>query len=218
MFMADLQKMYEKRFSKDEKFRKSMYDILYKNFFSRYIEPDSTVLDVGAGYCEFINSIKAKNKIALDLNPDLKKHANSDVKTIISKSTSMKSIKSNSIDVVFTSNFFEHLTKDDIVLTMKEIGRVLKKDGKFLILQPNIRFVYKDYWMFFDHITPLDDRSLCEALENNGFEIEKCIPRFLPYTTKGSLPKSILMLRIYLMFPIFWKFVGGQAFVVAKKK
>ena len=31
------------------------------------------ILDVGAGSCEFINSIKASRKIALDINKDLKK-------------------------------------------------------------------------------------------------------------------------------------------------
>lgn len=216
--MESLEEIYKRRFSKDIEFRKGMYKILCDVFFKKYVPKDSIVLDIAAGYCEFINNIKAKKKIALDLNPDVKKFANSDVKIIISSSADMKTIENNSIDVAFTSNFFEHLNKEDIIKTIKEIHRVLKKDGKFLILQPNIRFCHKDYWMFFDHITPLDDRSLSEALEINGFKVAECKPRFLPYTTKSKLPKSLLLLKIYLRIPIIQRILGKQAFIYAKKQ
>jgi len=125
----------------------------------RFFPEDATVLEIGAGYCELINNIKAKKKIALDLNPDIKKFAGDDVEVIVASSTDMKEIRSEEIDVVIANNFFEHLSKEDIVRTIREINRVLKRGGKFIILQPNIRFCFKDYWMFFDHITPLDDRS-----------------------------------------------------------
>lgn len=216
--MDNLDKMYRRRFSKDEGFRKAMYGVLCSEFYSRYVPENSLVLDVAAGYCEFINAIKAEGKIAVDANPDVKRHAAKGVRCIVSKSSDMGAIKSGSVDVVFVSNFFEHLPKEEIVLTIREIRRVLKVQGKLLVLQPNIRYAYKDYWMFFDHITPLDDRSLCEALEVNGFEIVECIPRFLPYTTKGSLPKSLLLLRAYLKIPLLWRLFGQQAFVVARKK
>ena len=95
--------------------------------------------------------------------------------------------------------------------------QVLKMGGKFIILQPNIRFCFKDYWMFFDHITPLDDRSLSEILEINGFKVVECKPKFLPYTTKSKLPKSIFLIKLYLKFPLMWRIFGKQAFIYAKK-
>ncbi|MBU0667289.1 MAG: methyltransferase domain-containing protein [Nanoarchaeota archaeon] len=215
--MKDLEKIYKRRFSKDIDFRKKMYKLLCSNFFQKYIPKNAIVLDVAAGYCEFANSIKAKKKIALDLNSDVKKFANNDVEVILSSSTNMNQIKNETIDIAFTSNFFEHLDKDNILKTINELHRVLKKDGKFLILQPNIRYCYKDYWMFFDHITPLDDRSLSEVLEVNGFKIMECKPKFLPYTTKSKLLKSIFLLKIYLMMPIIQRIMGKQAFIYAKK-
>jgi len=160
---------------------------------------------------------KSKKKIALDLNSDVKKFAEKNVEVIVSKSTNMKKIKSESIDVVFVSNLFEHLTKKDIVKTVQEIRRVLKKDGGLILLQPNFRYCYKDYWMFFDHITPLDDRSLREVLEINGFKIIECKPRFLPYTTKSKLPKSITLLKIYLKLPLIQRVFGKQVFIYARK-
>jgi ubiquinone/menaquinone biosynthesis C-methylase UbiE len=218
MEVSDLyQEIYRRRFGKDVEFRKRMYQVLCADFFQKYIPEDATVLEIGAGYCEFTNNIKAKKKIALDLNPDIKKFAGDDVEAVIASSTDMKQIKNESIDVVFANNFFEHLKKEDIVETIREVYRVVKREGRFMILQPNIRFCFRDYWMFFDHITPLDDRSLSEVLETNGFKVIECKPKFLPYTTKSKLPKSIFLLKLYLKFPPVHKIFGKQAFIYAKK-
>ena len=128
--MSDLyQKMYRRRFGKDVKFRQKMYQVLCADFFQKYIPEDATVLEIGAGYCELINNIRAMKKIALDLNPDIKKFAGDDVEAVIASSTDMKLIKNESIDVVFANNFFEHLSKEDIVKTIREVNRVLKEGG-----------------------------------------------------------------------------------------
>jgi len=107
--------------------------------------------------------------------------------------------------------------KKKIIETIKEIRRALKKNGKLLILQPNIRYCYKDYWMFFDHITPIDDRALIEVLEINGFKIIECKSKFLPFTTKSRYPKSFFLLKIYLSIPILHKIFGQQSFIYAEK-
>lgn len=215
--MNKLKEMYKRRFGNDIEFRNKMWEILCRDFFQKYIPESSAVLDVGAGYCEFINKIKAIKKIALDLNPDITEFASSDVETVLSGSTYLGQIKDASIDIAFTSNFLEHLSKEDIVKTFQEVYRVLKKNGKFLIIQPNIRYCYKDYWMFFDHITPLDDRSISEVLEVTGFKVIECKPRFLPFTTKSKLPKSLFLLKIYLKIPVFQQIFGEQAFIYAIK-
>jgi len=79
-----------------------------------------------------------------------------------------------------------------------------------MILQPNIRFCFKDYWMFFDHITPLDDRSLSEVLDGNGLKVVECKPRFLPYTTKSKLPKSIFYLNFILSFHLHGEYLANK--------
>lgn len=126
--MSELyQKMYRRRFGKDVEFRQKMYQVLCTDFFQKYIPENATVLEIGAGYCELINNIRAKKKIALDLNPDIKKFAGDDVEAVITSSTDMKLIKNESIDVVFANNFFEHLSKEHIVKTIREVYRVIKR-------------------------------------------------------------------------------------------
>lgn len=216
--LNNLQKIYQRRFEIEIEFRKKMWQVLCCNFFQKFIPLDAVVLEIAAGYCEFINNIKAKRKIALDLNPDVKKYAKEEVEVIQSSSIDMNKIKDNSCDVVFVSNFFEHLTKEDIIKTIKETHRVLKTGGHFLILQPNIRFCYKDYWNFFDHISALDDRSLSEALEiNGGFKVIELYPKFLPYSTKSKLPKAMFLIKLYLKIPFLFRVFGKQAFIRAEK-
>lgn len=214
----NVQKIYFRRFTPRIEFRKKMWKVLCEDYFQKFIKYDSTVADIGAGYCEFINNIKAKRKIAVDLNPSVKEYADTDVTVVLSNSTSINSLKDSSVDYIFISNFFEHLTKSDITRTIKEAYRILKRDGEILILQPNIRYCYNEYWMFFDHITPLDHDSLTEVLDINNFRIVKCIPRFLPFTAvKKKYPKSVLLIKLYLKFHLLYKIFGSQMFILAKK-
>jgi len=209
--------IYARRFSPDIEFRQKMWEVLCQGFFQQFVPEDSTVMEVGAGYCEFINNIRAGRKIAVDLNPAISQHAAAEVKVINTSSTDLSLVPAGMVDIAFASNFFEHLTREQIVLTMQEVARSLKPGGHFLILQPNIRFCMRDYWMFFDHITPLDDRSLSEALETNGYRVTKNIVRFLPYTTKSRLPNSLFLLRLYLKLPLAWRIFGQQTFIIAQK-
>lgn len=213
----DVKAIYNRRFSPDQVFREKMWALLCHDFFQKLVPEDSTILEIGAGYCEFINNIRAKRKIALDKNPDVEFHADKGVEVIISESEKIELLASASVNIVFTSNFFEHLTRDSIIKTIQEVKRVLIPGGKFIILQPNIRYCLRDYWMFFDHITPIDDRALIEVLEVNHFGILRVIPRFLPYSTKSALPKSILLIKLYLKFRLIWSIFGQQALIICTK-
>ncbi len=213
---ADVRAIYQRRFTPDLKSRQKVWRVLCRSYFQRHVPRSSTVLEVGAGYCEFINTIQAACKIAVDLNPDTRQYADPDVRVVETSSCDLSSIADNTVDVAFASNFFEHITREDILTTMREVARVLRPDGRFLILQPNIRYCARDFWMFFDHITPLDQYSLTEALEMSGFRVKKLIARFLPYTTQGHLPTASFLVWLYLRMPLAWRMMGQQTFVVAE--
>lgn len=207
-----ISKIYQRRFATNSEFKKKMWQTLYDEFFIDYIPANSTIIDIGAGYCEFINSVNSPNKYAFDINPDIVNHASPNV-TIIKD---LKSLEDSTFDIVFISNFLEHLTKPEITKIITESHRILKQAGKLLILYPNIRYCYKDYWMFFDHITPLDDRSLSEIIETESFKIIENKPRFLPFSTKTHI-NSIFLLKLYINFPPIHKLLGQQGFMYARK-
>jgi SAM-dependent methyltransferase len=119
---------------------------------------------------------------------------------------------------VFTSNFFEHMpSKDELMATLREARRLLRPGGRIIILQPNIRYSYREYWDFLDHHIALSHESMTEALELAGFAVTECRPRFMPFSTKSGLPQSPLLLSIYLRLPPLQWLLGKQMFLVAER-
>ena len=214
----DLQTIYMHRFAGAERSRDAVWQVLTRHFFQRWVRPEDAVLDVGAGFCEFINHIQARQKWALDLNPATPQKAASDVSVVSHDVTKPWPIASESIDVVFSSNFFEHLpSKDDLRHCFAEIHRVLRHDGRLVVMGPNIRYCANVYWDFFDHFLPLSDRSMVEGLEISGFKAELIVPRFLPFTMKGKPAPPPLLVLMYLALPIFWPLFGKLFLIQAVK-
>ena len=211
-------RLYRLRFEKEIKIRNEIWKVLCQDFFQKYIKTTDTICDLGAGFCEFINNIKAQNKIAIDVNPESRKYAASDVQVVACKSVNLAQKIKDKLDVVFASNFFEHLpTKEELVITVDEIRKVLKKRGRLIILMPNIRYVGSAYWDFLDHQLPLSDKSMIELLELKGFRIIEKKSKFLPYSTKGNLPKIPILVRFYLKLTPLHLIFGKQSLIVAQK-
>lgn len=217
--MNELSEIYKQRFSSTGLARReAVWRVLCKHFFQGIVPESATVLDMACGYGEFINNISAGRKYAIDLNPDAKSHLNADVNFMLSYANKMDGLESNSVDFVFTSNFLEHLPdKQTCSEVFREVLRVLRPGGKFVVLGPNIRYAYKEYWDYFDHYLPLSHVSLEEGMRVNGFDVERNIDRFLPYTMNNKIPAHPLLVRMFLAFPPAWKILGKQFLVVARK-
>ena len=214
---TNLTSIYSERFDKNAQQREKLWEILVKDFFQKFVKKNDTVLDLAAGYCEFINNIECKEKIAVDLNKMTNKKANEDVRVYNSLSTKLPKELTGKVDVVFTSNFFEHLDNSEELLdTLKEVGRVLKKGGKIMVLQPNIRLVGGKYWDYIDHTLPLTEKSLTEALELSNFSVTYQKTRFLPYTANSGIPMIPFLIRLYLKVGLIQFFMGKQTFIIAK--
>jgi SAM-dependent methyltransferase len=214
-----LKELYARRFGPKERAQKNaLWKVLCQSFLQRYVSESDVVVDLGAGYCEFINNIRCGRKIAVDLNEETRQYAADDVTVLLEPADALSSIEDATVDIVFASNLFEHLPdKDVLTAVLAAIHRVLRHGGRLLVLQPNIRYAYKDYWDYFDHYLPLSHLSLSEVLMLKGFTIEEVRPRFLPYTVKSRLPKSGFLLKIYLRLPPLHLLMGKQMFLVAAK-
>ncbi|MEE8200657.1 MAG: methyltransferase domain-containing protein [Candidatus Acidoferrales bacterium] len=210
------ERLYEVRFSPAErKHKEALWRILCSRFLQEYVSRDATVVDLGAGFCEFINHIECQHKFAVDTAA----HTPASARAGVAVRSTLSELEPGSADLVFCSNFFEHLPdKETMVATLAGIRRVLAPQGRLMIIQPNIYYAYREYWDYFDHYLALSHRSMEEILRATGFRILRLIPRFLPYSTRSRLASYPFLLHLYLSLPFLRYLFGKQMFVLAEKQ
>jgi len=215
---SDLQRIYESRFQRNLTYRRAVWGVLIEDFFQRFVGADASVLDLGCGYGEFITQIRCARKYAMDLNPDAPGHLGAGVACFSQDCSAQWPLDEASLDVVFTSNFFEHLPdKAALGRTLDQIHRCLKPGGRLIAMGPNIRCLPGAYWDFWDHYVPLTEKSLGEALQSRGLRIEMSVDRFLPYTMADGPQYPLSCLRLYLRLRWSWRFFGKQFLIVAER-
>ena len=214
----DLQRIYGARFTDNLEYRRQVWSILVSDWFGKFVRGTDSVLDLGCGYGEFINTVSCAQKFAMDLNPDAPRFLDKDVKFLLQDCAACWALPEASLDVVFTSNFFEHLPdKAALGRTLDEIHRCLRPGGHLIAMGPNIKYLPGEYWDFWDHHIALTEASLKEALVTRRFEVKVCLPKFLPYTMATGPRYPVAFLRAYLKLPPAWAIFGKQFLLVATR-
>lgn len=187
-------------------------------FLQRYIPADAVVMDLAADRGHFIRHIDAEEKWASDLR-DTAEHMPSDVHFVQSNGLLLADhVPGGYFDVVFMSNYLEHLeSAEAVVEQLRVVHGLLKPGGRVIVLQPNIKLVGSRYWDYIDHRVALTERSLVEAASLVGFRTKVLIGRFLPYTVKGRFPTHPLLVRAYLAFRPAWWLLGKQTLYVGER-
>jgi SAM-dependent methyltransferase len=192
-------------------------DVLWKTlcaaFFQRLVPADGCVLELGAGYGNFINHIRCARRIALDRWDGMLQYLEPGVEGHLGDVTDLQVIAPGSVDFVFASNLFEHISQADFGTVLEQLRDKLKPGGTLNIVQPNYRFAYREYFDDYTHVAVYSDRSLADFLASRGYRVIDCRPRFLPLTVKSALPVSPLLIRLYLALP--FKPLGKQMLIRA---
>jgi SAM-dependent methyltransferase len=184
---------------------------------SSWIPPQAHVLEIGAGYCAWINAVRAAHRVAIDIWPDVVRHAAPGVEArVVDAATSLRSLGLGAFDVVLASNVLEHFDADTAARIVADVRQLLKPAGRIIVIQPNFRHAWHSYFDDYTHRAIFTDVSLPALLRANGFRIDAVKPRFLPYSMRDSwLPVRRWLVRAYLHSP--FKPLAGQMLVVAHR-
>jgi ubiquinone/menaquinone biosynthesis C-methylase UbiE len=173
------------------------------------------VLELGAGYGDFINAVKARRRLAVDRWPGMISCLEPGVEGLVTSITHLEAVEDNSIDYVFSSNCFEHVPQSELVECLAQLRRKMKSGATLSIVQPNFKYCARDYFDDYTHVAIYSAQGLSDLLQANGFRITVCKPRFLPLTLKARLPVHPLLIRLYLVFP--FKPLAKQMLIIATR-
>ncbi len=203
---------HETRFASSRR-RDIVWRTLCDAYFQKLVPPDACVLDLGTGYGSFINHIRCARRIAVDRWEGAARYLAPDVEAHIGDVTDLGFIPDGSVDFVFASNLFEHMTQEDLAVVLAQVRAKLKPGGTLNVLQPNYRFAQREYFDDYTHVSIYTDRSLADFLTFHGFRVVECKPRFLPLTVISRWPVWPFLVRLYLVLPL--KPLGKQMFLRA---
>lgn len=182
-----------------------------------YVPASAHVVELGAAYCHWINNVTAARRVAVDVWDGVRQHAADGVEAhVLDLAGGLGTFGDGSFDVVLASNLLEHFVPDAAAVLAGEVARILRPGGRFVIVQPNFRHAYREYFDDYTHRAVFTDVSLPALLRASGFTIDVVRPRFLPYSMRDSrLPIHPWLVRAYLASP--YKPRAGQMLVVATR-
>ncbi len=212
----DLAKVYKFRFEQLAQSKKAETWGIITNWIERQLENPKIVLDPAAGLGEFIVASRAQERWACDLT-DQRKSWPKNITTRFGDIAIVELPKEH-FDLIFVSNFLEHLaTPDHVYRYVMQLRQALKTNGKLVIMGPNFRFSANEYYDFADHLLPLSDRTVEEHLAAADMKCERVIPKFLPLAFRSQRFSHPLLVKLYLAVPFFWRIFGKQFFIIATR-
>lgn len=174
------------------------------------------VLDPAAGRGEFINAISAEERWVIDATDYSEADLPPGVKTIVGDALDVE-LPPGFFDAIFVSNLLEHfLTQDDVARFLVRMRAALAPNGRIAVMGPNFKYCPKEYFDCADHTLALTHVAVEEHLYAAGYELERVVPRFIPYSFRGILPPSPALTRWYLRMPLAWRVLGKQFLLVGR--
>lgn len=212
----DYARLYEYRFRNvNQSVRETVWREIASWLFQALGQP-SRVLDPAAGLGEFIRAVPAPERWAVDFY-DHRGEEWSDIKVTIGDARTVD-LPPSYFGGILVSNLLEHFASQEDVGTF--LGRMLEclePGGHIAIMGPNFRYCMDEYFDCADHTLALTHIAAAEHLYAAGFEVDRIIPRFLPYSFRSRTPRSPALVRAYLRFSPAWRLFGRQFLLIGHR-
>ena len=161
-------------------------------------------LDIGSGTGEFLYACKQAGFKTYGIEPSetAREQAIKNYSLTISKNSDLAQYPSCKFDSITMWHVLEHVP--DIKITLSEIKRTLKNEGKIIIAVPNHKSwdakYYKEYWAAWDvpiHLWHFSKATIQKIFNSEGFVLKKTKP---------------------MIFDSFYVSILSEEFISGKKK
>jgi ubiquinone/menaquinone biosynthesis C-methylase UbiE len=191
-------------------------------------QEDSLIVDIGAGDGLFADNLKIKKKkkykvFLLDSNKESinnlrKKHNNA----LLYKAPDKLPFKDGSISFVHISHLIEHLYPEEFYIFLKELDRVLNKNGILVISAP---IFWQRFYDDLSHIKPYNPEVLIKYLVNkkknysnkeisSSYKIIDFVYRYRSIPLVEELYAKIFLIDIFLkLFRIVLTKLGFRRYI-----
>jgi len=202
---------YDKIFNKKKGIQSAWHNLKFK-FLKEKIPAKNFHLDYGCGPGTFLNYLKVKKKVGIDISKNqikyAKKHYNNKNTKFISVNLSKIPFDDNTFDSISLVELIEHLEAKEINKILDICYKKLKKNGKIFITTPN----YFSFWVILEiivnlispikyhdqHITKFSVLKIKNKIDQKKFKINK-LKSFLlisPFVAFISFKLSLKFLKI----------------------
>jgi len=148
--------------------RRKILLYLMNSFFQKKQPRKTKIADLGCGCGANLCEIqKQYDAIGMDVSLDAKKYClKRGIKIVTGRLPDKIPLPENSFDMVVMSDVLEHIENDDLVI--KNVSKLLKKEGLILLTVPAYPFLYTKRDAFHHHIRRYKKKQLHSLLQNNG--------------------------------------------------
>lgn len=145
-------------------------------------ESEALILDIGCGRGEWLELLReyGYHPVGVDMNADMVKRAQRKGLTVIESDALayIRSLPDNSVCLATAFQVIEHISYNELNELIKELYRVLEKDGVIILETPNAANIKVGSYNFYldpTHNKPIHHQFLEFIAEKSGFEKIKIV-------------------------------------------
>lgn len=197
-------------------------------FMRRFLSPDVTYLEVGAGDCAFAFHVAlyVRKVYAVDVSAEVVSNTTvpPNGELVLSDGCSIP-VPAGTVDVAYSNQLMEHLHPDDALEQLQNLYRALAPGGRYVCVTPNRLNGPHDVSQFFDHeacgfhLKEYTTAELAKMFRSVGFRRTVpyirvlgrffAIPGWLPAMSEGILERLPVRLRSALARRVPFRWILG---------